>query len=347
MMLRFLHVTPFYKNSVWDTHIAQPVQRGNLAPVSRLLRYIMLRRTKDSHIFDLPPINHTTIILDMHKEVKDVYQTLYQNFLRQFGVERKQKFQGGEFFKQLTNLRMTCNHPLLFRQNEQGVDAENQPINLIEQKLGIKLPDERIHNSKVRDAIPTDWKLSPKIAYLVHMLQKKKSHGGGKSVIYTQWKSFIDWIIMAFDNSGITYRQLHGDQSTFERTSQLNSFTKDPNVEAFVVSIEAGGVGLNMTCADEVYLMDAHWNPQVVQQAVDRLHRIGQAKSVRVFHVVTGQSIEQHLYNVQKRKAALAKRVITLTVPTEELEKAEALRVEEFPTGDVSDLGDPNQCYRN
>lgn len=73
--------------------------------------------------------------------------------------------------------------------------------------------------------------------------------------IYHQIADFISRIIMAFENSGITYRQLHGDQSTFERTSQLNSFTKDPNVEAFVVSIEAGGVGLNMTCADEVYLM--------------------------------------------------------------------------------------------
>ena len=92
-------MTPFHKDSVWDTHIAQPVQRGNLAPVSRLLRYIMLRRTKDSHIFDLPPINHTTIILAMHKEVKAVYQSLYQSFLRQFGVERKQTFQGGEFFQ--------------------------------------------------------------------------------------------------------------------------------------------------------------------------------------------------------------------------------------------------------
>ncbi|EGF97890.1 uncharacterized protein MELLADRAFT_84184 [Melampsora larici-populina 98AG31] len=263
MMLRFLHVTPFYKDLVWDTHIAQPVQRGNLAP---------------------------------------------------FGVERKQKFQGGEFFKQLTNLRMTCNHPLLFRQIEQGVDAENQPINLIEQKLGIKLPDERIHNSKVRDAIPTDWKLSPKIADLVHMLQKKKSHGGGKSVIYTQWKSFIDCIC----------RINRGWWGRFEH--------------------DMCGQGLFDAV---VYLQDAHWNPQVVQQAVDRLHRIGQAKPVRVFHVVTVQSIEQHLYNVQKRKAARAKRVITLTVPTEELEKAEALRVEEFPTGDVSDLGDPNQCYRN
>ncbi|EGG08758.1 uncharacterized protein MELLADRAFT_84282 [Melampsora larici-populina 98AG31] len=69
-------------------------------------------------------------------------------------------------------------------------------------------------------------------------------------------------------------------------------------VEAFVVLIEAGGVGLNMTCADEVYSMDAHWNPQVVQQAVDRLYRIGQTMPVRAFHVVTGQSIEQHLYNV-------------------------------------------------
>ena len=60
---------------------------------------------------------------------------------------------------------------------------------------------------------------------------------------------------MAFENSGIKFCQLHGDQSTFERTCQLNTFMKDPNVEAFVVSIEAGGVGLNMTCADEVYLM--------------------------------------------------------------------------------------------
>ncbi|EGG04012.1 uncharacterized protein MELLADRAFT_89725 [Melampsora larici-populina 98AG31] len=105
---------------------------------------------------------------------------------------------------------------------------------------------------------------------------------------------------MAFEASGIRFCQLHGNMSTFERTCQLNPFTKDPVVEAFVVLIEAGGVGLNMTCADEVYLMDAHWNPQVVQQAVDHLHHIGQTRPVRAFHVVTGQSIEQHLYNVSQ-----------------------------------------------
>ncbi|EGG03964.1 uncharacterized protein MELLADRAFT_89789 [Melampsora larici-populina 98AG31] len=240
----------------------------------------------------------------------------------------------------------------------------------MEEELGIMVPDGRALTADARPAYLEDWSLSSKLAYLVSQLKKKHRtlHKGlcKKTVIYTQWRCFMEWIKIALDCHGIGSGTLHGDMTTHERTCQLNRFKNDNNIEAFIVSIEAGGVGLNMTCADEVYLMDAHWNPQIVQQAIDRLHRIGQTHPVKVYHVVAGQSVEQHLFNVsqvisfqkglhspssaktfytpqvQKKKASLARKIITLSVPKDQLKDY----LQPGDTMDVmDDIGNVNACY--
>ncbi|EGG07973.1 uncharacterized protein MELLADRAFT_85301 [Melampsora larici-populina 98AG31] len=149
--------------------------------------------------------------------------------------------------------------------------------------------------------------------------------------------------MVALDNNHIQTCSLHGGMTNTQRTFQLKKFNQDPEVDAFVVSIEAGGVGLDMTCADEVYIMDAHWNPQIVQQAVDRVQRMGQTHPVNVFHVVVQDSVEQHLFNVQKKKASLASKVITLSVPKDQLEQC--VRAGDTMGDEVEDF-DVNMCYK-
>ncbi|EGF98004.1 uncharacterized protein MELLADRAFT_84096 [Melampsora larici-populina 98AG31] len=174
----------------------------------------------------------------------------------------------------------------------------------MEEELGIVVPDGRELTADARPAYREDWSLSSKPAYLVSQLKKKQvplhKGLGKKTVIYTQWRCFMEWIKIHLDCHGIESGSLHGELNPQERTLQLNRFKNNNNIEAFIVSIEAGGVGFNMTCTDEVYLMDAHWNPQIVQQAIDRLHQIGQTHPVNVYHVVAGESVEQHLFNVSQ-----------------------------------------------
>ncbi|EGG11557.1 uncharacterized protein MELLADRAFT_91139 [Melampsora larici-populina 98AG31] len=148
--------------------------------------------------------------------------------------------------------------------------------------------------------------------------------------------------MIALDCHGIASGSLHGGMKTQQRTWQLTRFQNNIKIEAFIVSIEAGGVGLNMTCADEVYLMDAHWNPQIVQQAIDRLHQIGQTHPVKVYHVVAGESVEQHLFNVQKKEASLARKVIAFLVPKDQLKYCINPR---HKMDVLENIGNVNACY--
>ncbi|EGF99366.1 uncharacterized protein MELLADRAFT_94703 [Melampsora larici-populina 98AG31] len=132
----------------------------------------------------------------------------------------------------------------------------------MEEELGIMVPDVRELTAEARPAYLEDWSLSSKLTFLVSQLKKKQGllHKGlsKKTVIYTQWRCFMEWIMIALDCHGISSGSLHGGMTTQQRTWQLTRFQTNIQIEAFIVSIEAGGVGLNMTCADEVYLMEYH-----------------------------------------------------------------------------------------
>lgn len=276
MLFKFMHCKPFDQDSTWYRNIVQPVHRGDLGGLSKLLRYFMLRRTKESHLPDLPPIHHKTIVLPMAPAAHEIYQQYYQRFLHQFGVESDVPFDSGEYFRQLSNLRISCVHPLEFKVHDES------SINDMEENLGIMMPDNRNLQANARLAYKEDWIWSTKIQFLVTKLLARRGDEKKckKSVIYTQWRCIIKWqvhlyatyshhteltaslcrITIAFEEQGIKYCSLHGGMTNEERTSELKFFSDSDDIEAFVVSIEAGGVGLNMTCADEVYLMVRNLN---------------------------------------------------------------------------------------
>jgi SNF2 family DNA or RNA helicase len=135
-------------------------------------------------------------MLDMLPEAKKIYDQHYQRFLSLFGIDSKSRFKQGEYFKQLSNLRMTCNHPLLFK--EEGNLEDTTSINEMEETLGIMMPDERKRPADTRPAFRQDWILSYKLQYLVSQLEnkknlRKKDRSLKKTVIYSQWRCFMDW----------------------------------------------------------------------------------------------------------------------------------------------------------
>jgi SNF2 family DNA or RNA helicase len=112
------------------------------------------------------------------------------------------------------------------------------------------------------------------------------------------------------DEKGVRYCYLDG--STRDRQAQVERFQNDPSVTAFLISLKAGGVGLNLTAAEYVFILDPWWNPAVEAQAIDRSHRIGQKKTVFSYKFITRDSIEEKIVRLQERKAQLSNEIVSV-----------------------------------
>jgi SNF2 family DNA or RNA helicase len=127
-----------------------------------------------------------------------------------------------------------------------------------------------------------------------------------KSVVFSGWTSHLDLIQLALEQAGITYTRLDGKMSRTARGAALDAFRDDPNVQVILVSITAGGVGLNLTTANSVYVMEPQFNPAAEAQAIDRVHRLGQKREVRTVRYIMQDSFEEKMLELQDKKMKLA-----------------------------------------
>jgi SNF2 family DNA or RNA helicase len=125
-----------------------------------------------------------------------------------------------------------------------------------------------------------------------------------KSLVFSQWTSMLDLLEPKLRERGLAFVRLDG--STVDRAGTVDRFQRDPEVPVFLVSLKAGGIGLNLTAADHVFLFDPWWNPAVEEQAFDRAHRIGQEKPVFVYRLVAAETVEERILDLQREKRALA-----------------------------------------
>ncbi|KAI0848090.1 SNF2 family N-terminal domain-containing protein [Daldinia vernicosa] len=127
-----------------------------------------------------------------------------------------------------------------------------------------------------------------------------------KSVVFSAWTSHLDLIQIALDNVGIRYTRLDGKMSRTARTASMDAFREDNSVHVILVSIMAGGLGLNLTSGNYVYVMEPQYNPAAEAQAVDRVHRLGQKRPVRTVRYIMRNSIEEKMLELQEKKKKLA-----------------------------------------
>ncbi|KAI6087976.1 SNF2 family N-terminal domain-containing protein [Hypoxylon rubiginosum] len=127
-----------------------------------------------------------------------------------------------------------------------------------------------------------------------------------KSVVFSTWTSHLDLIQIALDNAGIRYTRLDGKMSRTARTAAMDAFREDDSVHVILVSIMAGGLGLNLTSGNYVYVMEPQYNPAAEAQAVDRVHRLGQKRPVRTVRYIMRNSIEEKMLELQDKKKKLA-----------------------------------------
>jgi superfamily II DNA or RNA helicase len=253
----------------FEKHYRVPIERDNdrerLAQLRRRVKPLMLRRTKEQVVSDLPPKQEQVVDLPLNPKHRRVYDTHLQRerskVLGLLGNLEKNRF---EIFRSLTLLRQAS--------------------------LDVSLIDPRYHD------IP-----STKLDALMDLLTEIASEGH-RTLVFSQFTRFLGNAKARLDEAGIDYCYLDG--STRRRPEVLESF-RSGDAPVFLISLKAGGFGLNLTEADYCILLDPWWNPAAEAQAVDRVHRIGQTRNVMVYRLVAKDTIEEKVMALKERKAAL------------------------------------------
>ena len=260
-----------------------------LEQVASAIRPFILRRTKQQVLTDLPAKTEQTIICEMEPEQRRVYDQLrayYRgNLLNQLdaadGKDAPAPTKGlGQatfmVLEALLRLRQAACHPALIdKTNAVQIDRDNAPsakLDELEQRL-----DEIIDE-------------------------------GSKALVFSQFTSMLALIRKRLEQRGIKYAYLDGQ--TRNRKDVVQRFQTDPDLPVFLISLKAGGVGLNLTAAEYVFIMDPWWNPAVEAQAIDRTHRIGQQKPVFAYRMICEDTVEQRILELQSRKRDLAKAIV-------------------------------------
>lgn len=241
--------------------------------LAKALRPFILRRTKDQVAKDLPA---------------KVEQTLYCD------LEPAQR-------KQYNELREHYRQSLLARIETEGMNKAKMQI--LEALL--RLRQAACHPGLI-DKSRTD-EPSAKLDLLTSQLADVVDEGH-KVLVFSQFTSLLAILRKRLDADGVPYEYLDG--RTRDRAARVERFQTDPTCKLFLISLKAGGLGLNLTAAEYVFLLDPWWNPAVEAQAIDRAHRIGQTKSVFAYRLIARDTVEEKVLELQKTKRDLADAII-------------------------------------
>lgn len=241
----------------------------------KILYPFILRRTKEQVAKDLPEKQEMILFCEMEEEQRNIYDAYRNDFRNQIlGTIETQGIQKSQLtiLQGLMKLRQICDSPAILNEQEK---FENHSIKLDE--------------------------LSREIT---------ENIGNHKALVFSQFLGMLALIRERLDKLGIKYEYFDGSTSAPDREKAIQSFQNNEEVRVFLISLKAGGVGLNLTAADYVYIVDPWWNPAVEQQAIDRTHRIGQTKNIFAYRMICKDSIEDKILQLQEKKRALAKDII-------------------------------------
>ena len=141
---------------------------------------------------------------------------------------------------------------------------------------------------------------------------KDAINGGHKILLFSGYSSMFTYLEREFKKENIKYFKLTGQTKVEDRMDLVNEFNNNDDIKVFLISLKAGGTGLNLIGADMVIHYDPWWNLSAENQATDRTYRIGQKRNVQVYKLITKNSIEEKIYNLQERKAKLAEDMLSM-----------------------------------
>jgi non-specific serine/threonine protein kinase len=235
----------------------------------------ILRRTKEQVAKDLPEKQEMVLYCEMGDAQRKIYEA-YRNDYRDklIGMVEEKGIQKSQLsiLQGLMKLRQICDSHAI-------------------------LKDEAYPNESVKLE-----ELTREIA---------ENIGGHKALVFSQFLGMLALIKEQLKKLGIDHEYFDGSSTIQERERAIERFQNDDNCRVFLISLKAGGVGLNLTAADYVYIVDPWWNPAVEQQAIDRTHRIGQTKNIFAYRMICNDTVEDKILKLQERKRSLAKELIS------------------------------------
>jgi SNF2 family DNA or RNA helicase len=244
-----------------------------LATVARALTPLLLRRTKDQVLTELPPKTEQTLFCELSPKERKRYDQLRDHYRQVLLGKAAPSLSGAKIIvlEALLRLRQAACHAALL---DPGM---------------LKEP-------------------SAKLDALLEQIAEIEA-GGHKAIVFSQFTKFLAIVRDRLDRAGVVYEYLDG--KTVDRRAKVDRFQNDPTCSLFLISLKAGGVGLNLTAASYVFLLDPWWNPAVETQAIDRAHRIGQTRAVFAYRLIARDTVEEKIIELQKEKRALADAIVS------------------------------------
>ena len=261
--------------TLYETPIVKENSEKAMAKLRMLIEPFVLRRNKKEVLTELPDKTITVLNNEMGEEQRNIYLT----YLAQAKDDLLQEIQLNGYEKShmqilaaLTRLRQICCHPSLF------IKDYNEGSSKLDQCMEI-----------VQDAI----------------------EGGHKILLFSGYTSMFPIIEEQLQKNKISYYKLTGSTKVEERIRMVDEFNSNPDIKIFLISLKAGGTGLNLTGADMVIHYDPWWNISTENQATDRAYRIGQKNNVQVYKLITKNSIEEKIYELQQKKSELVDNMLS------------------------------------
>ncbi len=253
--------------------LADPRSRDAASQSALALRPFILRRTKRQVMEDLPEKTEQTIVCEMEDPQRQVYDQLLTHYRGRLLGQGELPAAGQStmmVLEALLRLRQAACHPGLI-----DPARSDQP----------------------------SAKLDTLLDQLTELIDE-----GHKALVFSQFTSLLALVRSRLEQNGIVYEYLDGQ--TRDRKNRVHRFQTDPHCPVFLISLKAGGLGLNLTAAEYVFILDPWWNPAVEAQAIDRAHRIGQTQHVFAYRLICANTVEQRITELQEKKRKLADAIV-------------------------------------
>lgn len=278
--MNFLNPGMLGSREFFMNEFATPIDKFQEDEVKQQLRKLtypfLLRRTKEQVAKDLPEKTEMILHCEMgaeQRKIYDAYRNMYREQIMGMIEERGVERSTMHILQGLTKLRQICDSPAILNE------------------------EERYHNYSI------------KLDELTREINENV--GNHKALIFSQFLGMLALIRKELEAKGIPYVYFDGSSSTTQREQAIQEFQNNEECRVFLISLKAGGIGLNLTAADYVYIVDPWWNPAVEQQAIDRTHRIGQTKNIFAYRLICKDTIEEKMLTLQERKRALANELVS------------------------------------
>lgn len=262
----------------------QSSRAETLRQVAASLRPFILRRTKQQVLRDLPPKTEQTLLCQMEPEQRKVYDDL-------------RRYYHGELMQQLDASGAISKDARAMGGGKGGGFMVLEAL--------LRLRQAACHPGLINDqhANHASAKLDVLLDRLADIIEE-----GSKALVFSQFTSMLALVKPHLESRGIKYCYLDGQ--TRDRKGVVEKFQTDESIPLFLISLKTGGLGLNLTAAEYVFILDPWWNPAVEAQAIDRTHRIGQTKPVFAYRMICEDTVEQRISELQQRKRDLAAAIV-------------------------------------